>query len=130
MRDLHNNISPAYTIEPKTITTGTITGDPVDVKGFQAAELVVVTGTITDGTMTCELQESDVSGSGFAAVADADLIGTEPVFILSDDKVVKRCGYIGSKRYLKCVITASGATTGGPMAALILRGHAAIAPVA
>jgi len=66
-------------------------------------------GTIADVdvTFTTLLEESDASGSGFAAVADADLIGTEadanPLF--SDDGKCFKLGYKGQKRYLRLTIT-------------------------
>ena len=44
------------------------------------------------------------SGSGFAAVADADLIGTEAeagFTFFADDGETRKLGYIGNKRYTR-----------------------------
>jgi hypothetical protein len=71
---------------------------------------VFLPGAITDGTHTPKLQESDVSGSGFTDVVAADQIGTLAALAAN---TVQQVSYIGAKRYVRVVVTVSGATTGG-----------------
>lgn len=88
---------------------------------------------ITDGTYTPVINESDDSGmSGESAVADADLTTTEALAALAatDDNVVKRIGYTGSKRYVTCDIVSASTTSGGTLGVVAVLGHASAAPVA
>lgn len=117
--DVVNSLTPAA-------RTATANGTGVDLSGFHSAEVAFVVGTITDGTHTPSVQESD-DNSTFTAVAAADLIGT-----LADlaSTVNQRVGYRGTKRYLRAVSTVAGATTGGVYAAVVVRSDARKQPVA
>lgn len=95
---------------------------------FRVATVVVHTGTITDGTHTIEVQDSD-DNSTFAAVADQYLQGTEPAIGASDDNSVFEVGYIGPKRYLRVSVTTAGATSGGTLGAVVLLGQPSHPPV-
>jgi hypothetical protein len=77
-------------------------------------------GTITDGTHTPKLQESDDNAT-FTDVAAGDLEGT---FAVLATGVNQHVGYKGRKRYLRAVITVAGATTGGIYGAAIIRAQA------
>ena len=52
--------------------------------------------------------------SDAAAVADADLLGTEALasFQFDDDNEVRKIGYIGNKRYCRVTITPAGNAAG------------------
>jgi len=133
MRDLHNNAKASRGISPAAIISanGTTTSQTVDVSEFGSLEFVFQSGTITDGTFTITVYEGDASDmSDEAAVADADLLGSEPVFASTDDNTVKRVGYIGSKRYVRAKVVQAGATTGGFISCLVIQGHPKTAPVA
>ena len=129
-RDLVNNLGPAPSVAPAVHTNGTVNGAEVDLRGFDSAMIAIIAGTITDGTHTFEVQESDTSGSGFAAVAAADLDGTEPALTSADSDTISKVGYRGSKRYIRVVNVTTSATTGGLLAAIVERGHPSQAPVA
>jgi hypothetical protein len=113
MRDLHNHLKHVVVTAPisgaadNTASTGT----GVDRLGFESLELVITLGVIADAdaTFAVEVQESDASGSGYTAVADADLIGTEAqaAFAFDSDGGVRKIGYKGTKRYVRTVITPS-----------------------
>lgn len=126
MRDLHNNLVAEPSIDPKSIATDTTTkGSGVDLQGFEAAEVVFISGTLTDGAYACKIQESDDDVDGdYADVAAGDLLGSEPSFAATDDSKVKTVGYIGTKRWLRAVITSTGTTSGGLLAATVVKGHA------
>ncbi len=115
------------------ITTNTTTvGVEIDRQGFDSVTFAMQSATITDGTYTPVIEESDVSGSGYAPVADTDLTVTEAsvAFIATDDNVVKKIGYLGNKRYVRFSYVSTGVTTGGTLSALAILGHASQQPVA
>lgn len=103
MKDLVNEISIAQSLVPRAITTVSISGATVDLRGYESATFVIDAGDWTDGTHTIVLQESDTDVDGdFTAIADADLIGTEPAIIdeATDDQVYE-IGYRGVMRYVR-----------------------------
>ncbi|MEV4173988.1 hypothetical protein [Nonomuraea sp. NPDC049709] len=132
MKDLYSNVLLKQSLLPATRTNGTVNGSVVDRKedgcDFQAALVLVTAGTITDGTHTIEVQDSD-DGTNFTAVADAFLQGTEPAIVAADDNKDYAIGYLGLKRYLRVAVTTAGATTGGLFGAAVLLGSPAVAPV-
>ncbi len=108
--DLHNRIDVKRAISPVSIADNTAAVSQVlDMQGDCAAALVIATGSIADAdaTFTVLIEHSDASGSGFAAVADAELIGTEALagFQFDDDNECRKIGYKGSKRYVRATIT-------------------------
>jgi len=125
MRDIKNNADLQQSIAPAA-RTATVNGSGVDLRGYDAAMLVFHPGTITDGTHTPKLQESD-DDSTYTDVATADQDGT-----LADlaSNVIQRVGYKGAKRYLRGVVTVSGATSGGVYGAGVVRALPHQAPVA
>ena len=133
MADLYSNVLNKETLTIAARTDGTVAGTAVDREedssGFESAVIVVHTGTITDGTHTIEIQDSDASGSGFAAVADSYLQGSEPAIVAADDNKVFEIGYLGPKRYVKAVVVTTGATTGGVFGATVILGNPQRGPV-
>lgn len=125
-RDMHNNILPAVAFNTQAISSDTTTnGTEVDLQGFESLEFIIQSGTITDGTYTPLVEESDTSGSGYTAVADTDLLGTEAdaAFAAADDNVTKRIGYIGFKPYVRLSIVSASTNTGGTLSASAIKGH-------
>jgi hypothetical protein len=109
-KDVSSSIKLTSGLTPRVATDNTaLVSDVLDCAGFTGALAMISYGTIADvdATFTTLLEESDASGSGFAAVADADLIGTEaganPLF--SDDGKTFKLAYKGQKRYLRLTIT-------------------------
>jgi hypothetical protein len=127
MKDLYNHIDVAQSLAPAT-RTANADGSGVDLQGFEGAVIEIVTGTITDGTHTFEVQESD-DNTTFTAVDDADLQGTEPVVTNADGNKVYKIGYLGTKRYVRVSVTVSGATSGGAYATNVIKGYARKKPV-
>lgn len=120
--DLKNNINAAASLGPAA-RTATANGTGVDLAGYSATVLMIVAGTITDGTHALKLQESD-DNSTFADVAAADLDGAAVSLGSGQSNTVAEIGYRGIKRYVRAVSTVSGATTGGVYTALVVRGSA------
>ena len=117
MRDLHNNIAPKRGISPAAAVTDNtaFVSQILDMAGYEAAEFIVLTGSIADAdtTIACLVEHGDVSNlSDAAAVPDAQLLGLEtqagPIF--SDDDKVFKIGYIGNKRYVRVTFTPAANT--------------------
>jgi hypothetical protein len=125
--DIKSHISVAQSLAPAA-RTASGNGTGVDLAGFDKAVVVVHTGTITDGTHTIEVQESD-DNSAFTAVADADLDGSEPAIGGSNDNTIYEIGYRGIKRYIRAAVTVAGATTGGVYSAEVVRAGGRKLPV-
>lgn len=123
-RDITNDLGFATSLAPAA-RTATANGTAIDLAGFNAAGIVWNVGAITDGTHTPTIEESDASGSGFAAVAAADLSTTLAALTANTNQEVS---YLGSKRYIRAVITCAGTTTGGVYAALVVKGNARTLP--
>ena len=129
-RDLSSQIKLARAIAPVAAVTDNtpFVSQIVDVQGFDSLTCVGLVGSLADAdvVLTFLMEEGDDSGlSDAAAVADADLIGTElgmaPLF--SDDNKTFKIGYKGSKRYCRLTITPSGNTGNIFLSALWIKGH-------
>lgn len=126
MRDIYNGVLVKASLKPIARTDGTVNGAAVDrVDGanasmFQDALIVLNTGTVTDGTHTITIQDSD-DNSTFATVAAGFLEGdTPPALITTNDETVYETRYTGTKRYLRVVAVTTGATTGGVYSAEVV----------
>ncbi|TIL94797.1 MAG: hypothetical protein E5Y73_09690 [Mesorhizobium sp.] len=127
MRDIYNNIDVDQAIIP-AVYAATTAGAVVDLLGYNSAALVINSGAIAGaGLYVVSLEESDASGSGFAAVAAGDMQGTLPASLAADSVV--KVGYLGHKRYLKATITKTSGTSIAA-GAVIVKGNAAKKPVA
>lgn len=120
MKDLKNSQDLATSLAPAALRTTSGNGTGVDLAGFNGAIVAFIVGAITDGTHTPSVEESDASGSGYAAVAAADLIGTLAALAANTNQ---RVGYKGTKRYVRAVVTVTGSpSTGGYYSAVVVRG--------
>lgn len=125
MKDLKSKIGVVQCIAAAAITA-TAEGTGVDLQGFNSACVVFSPGTITDGTHTPSVEESD-DNSNWTTVADADLQGTLAALA---SNTIQRVGYKGNKRYIRAVSTVAGASTGGVYGADVILGDPSLAPVA
>jgi len=112
MRDFHNSLkivplyNPAAAVTDNTAQVSAI----IDTANSGGVELAIQFGSLADvdATFTVLVEEGNVANlSDAAAVADADLLGTEllaaPLF--SDDNKVCKIGYKGNKRYVRVTVT-------------------------
>lgn len=121
-----------HTIGPAARTDGAHNGAAVDRAvngGMQDAVVIVSTGVVTDGSHAVTVEDSADGSTGWAAVAAANLQGTPPTVVAANDDTVLEFGVRSSRRYLRAVITTSGATTGGIMGATIALSSPRFAPV-
>lgn len=136
MKDLMNLINPKPCIAPQVGTDDTaMVGAIIDRDGYESVTYVINTGTLADAgaTFTALLEEGDDSGlSDAAAVADADLIGTEALasFDQTADGKCFKLGYIGAKRYTRLTVTPSGNAASAPVGAVCVLGHPHQTPTA
>lgn len=128
MKDLKNDIAVAVALNTQAITTNTTTdGNSIDLQDYEGCTFLFSSGTLTDGTYTPVIEESDTGAwaGEETAVADADLIGTEALTAMAatDDNKVKTIGYTGAKRYVRFTVVSASTTSGGTVGALVIKSH-------
>jgi len=130
--DLHSNINIKRVISPVSVADNTAqVGQIIDMQGYGVLEYIIATGSIADAdaTFTVLLEEGDASNlSDAAAVADADLLGTEALaaFQFDDDNECRKLGYKGTKRYTRLTITPVGNASAALLSAVAILGNAHI----
>jgi len=136
MKDMMNLITPKRVIAPVSVADNTPqVGQIIDKKGFESLTYLIALGSLADAdaTFTVLLEESDAANmDGAAAVADADLLGTEVLagFQFDDDNECRKLGYIGAKRYTRLTITPVNNAAASLLSAVAVLGHPQIAPTA
>jgi len=136
MQDLMNNLHVKRVLSPVSVADTTAqVGQIIDRQGYDSLTYVIATGSIADAdaTFTVLLEEGDDSGlSDAAAVADADLLGTEVLaaFQFDDDNEVRKLGYKGVKRYTRLTITPVNNASAAVLSVVAILGHPASAPTA
>lgn len=128
MKDTYSGLSAVASLAP-AVVTATTKGSDVDLQGYGSALLVINTGAIAgDGVYDIKLEESDTTTDGdFKDVAAKDLLGTLPESLAASSVYTQ--GYVGTKRYIRAVITKQSGTSIAA-SAVIVRGHPALGPVA
>jgi hypothetical protein len=128
LRDLLRKTLVTPSLAPAARTNGTATGTAVDLRGFDSAVIAVSFGAWTDGTHTPSVQHS-MDNSTYTNAAAADLDGSfSAVSSAAGNNTVQAVGYIGSQRYVRVVMTTSGATTGALSSASVIAGSPRNAP--
>jgi len=121
MRDVVNNILARVAIPATAITTNTtVNGLVIDTQGMIGGGFLIQSATITDGTFTPVIKESDDPGmSGETDVPDLGLSVTEAsiAFVAADDNTVKKINVENSKRFITIDIGSTAVTTGGTIGA-------------
>jgi hypothetical protein len=110
LRAISQELPTVPLIGPKAITT-TTNGTALDLSATDADMIVFNPGVWTDGTHTLSLQDSPDNAT-WTNVTTANQVGTLTPITSSATAVVQQVSYIGPARYLRPVVTVSGATTG------------------
>lgn len=124
--ELFNSINLKRVLSPSAGPTDNTAqvGQVIDHQLASQAVYAINTGSLADAdaTFTVLLEESDASGSGYTAVADEDLLGTEALasFIFSDDDKCFKLGYKGKKRYTRLTITPAANASAAAMSAMCI----------
>lgn len=114
MRDMVSNTQMVHLGNVAVSGTTPATSDYVDLKGYDAATIVVVNNTVTDaGTasgFTVTLQESaDTDGDSASTVATSDTVGEANTIDVTsdsaDDAIAGQFGYLGGERYAGITVT-------------------------
>lgn len=133
-KDLRNQVTVARAFSQSITGATPVNTNLVDLQNYESATLAVATGTVTTaGVITFRLQESDSTlGSSFTDVAASDLIGNPADLTVNadnqDDVMRGTLGYIGTRRYLRAVITGNASTSGAAVLGLWVLGHADVNP--
>lgn len=102
--DLNSSVKVAMAITP-VAATAIADGSDVDTLGFESIIFAIFSGTLGTGTIDFTMQEADDDGSGspdtYSNVAAADILGTAPTILATEDDSVFRIGYIGKKRWVR-----------------------------
>jgi hypothetical protein len=123
MRDLVNNLKTVLALSP-AVQAATIKGNTIDLLGYDSCMFVFASGAIVGaGAFGPSIQESDTTTDGdFAHVDDADLLLPDNLpAAFAADSIVK-VGYVGTKRYVRCVVTKGSGTSVAVGASAILGG--------
>ena len=152
-RDTHSNRKYIQHLANAAYTSTQTPSSGVDTQGFASLEFVIDIGTITNiaasptPSWAFKLQESDTSNASFTDVTDSNQIlygstvspagapdSSTGVFLLvdsaSEDGTIYRVGYLGTKRYVRCVATASEVPGSTPMSITAVLSHPANRPCA
>ncbi len=119
-------------------TNGTINGANIDRSQYEGLDILFVTQALTDGSHIAKLQEADDNGAGapgtYADVPPGQLVlptsaaGVNGVAAVAN--TVKRIGYANTtKRWVRPVLTTTGATTGAVAGILVLQHDGRSQPV-
>ncbi len=121
-----SNKSVHYTTKPATLNApaahiATLTGAAFDrelgpsgdtAAPYEALDILLDVGAWTDGSHTPALQDSP-DNSTWTAVAAGNMLGAfTAITSATQQNAVQRVSYVGTQRYVRCVVTVSGATTG------------------
>ncbi len=133
MKDLLNNCTVAMAITP-VAATAIADGSDINLLGYESATFVIFSGTLGTGTIDFTMQHADDDGSGspdtYADVAATDLIGSTPTILATEDDSVFRCGYKGSKQWIRLQNVETASWTSMIHGAVCLLGHPEVAPTA
>jgi hypothetical protein len=117
------NLEVKQAIAPQVAgSDGAVNGTSISLSDNLSAVVVFSVGTLTDGSFTPSVEESDDGGSTWTAVAAADLRGTLVAVTTSNDPKIQQVVYQGELGMIRPVITAATTTDGGPIAAYVILG--------
>lgn len=135
MKDLYHNLAVQDILDAVNATT-TKTSSTIDLQGFDSLSVIFSVGNSADtlsGSVywTLKLTHSD-DDSSYSDVTLSGLLNTSATYVINTptgDNVAIPFGYIGGKRYVRAVATATGTHTNGtPMSMVALKGHPSMRP--
>lgn len=134
MRNLHTQTLAVSALASAALVNGANNGVTVDLgafgNDFRDVLFVVQSGTVTDGSHAVTVQES-ANGTDWTSVPAPRILGTLPTIVAADDNKLYQLGArAGTARYVRLLVTTSGATTGGVISAIAVLGAGSNNPVA
>lgn len=131
-KDLQGVVSVVPAIAPQALATNmTTTGFTIDTVDYESVLFVATTGFVTDGEFTFSVEESDLADMSDATVvpqADLSSLASVTALAAAQSNIARRLAYRGSKRYVRALVTQTGATTGGILSCVCVLGHPDISP--
>lgn len=101
------------------------TGIAVDTKNAAGADrvktvnFIITVGAVTDGTINLTVEESDASGSGYAAIPASRVFGSlAPAFTSSNDETTHQVSVKPNKRYVRINTVETDASAGYALGAV------------
>lgn len=111
MKDINSSYEIKKALTPSSTSDNTaLTGTIIDLSMYAAVLFALSAGSLADAdaTFAVTLQVGDASNLSDAANAPAaDIIGSLPAPVFSDDDTASQFGYKGLKRYARIVVTPS-----------------------
>lgn len=130
MQNLYKNVNPVFGLNATAISTDTTTaGTAIDTEGYETVLVIPFVTARSGGTVTPVIEDSDASGSGFAAVNAAQLSGTLADAAISAANTTKQVGVNQRKRYIKVSLVSTGSAnlTAGALVILANPRHLPVA---
>ena len=104
------NVVKRVNMKRPALIAATFTATALDMQDVTSNKIEIAVGTITDGTHTPVLNESNDNAT-WTAVAAGNMVGALAALASNVDQSVS---YIGSQRYVTVIMTVTGApATGG-----------------
>lgn len=147
--NLFDNVLPVMLLAPQSINDTDTSSSLLDVQGFGKKAMIVAIGDCTgldaDSTLEVSILASDTTaGADFVAVPEAELVRSTTglssettdglvatLNLATEDQVVHRVEYLGTKRYIRTKLDFTTGTTGisaAPVCVIGLLAAAAHAP--
>ena len=124
--DKHNEVEIRRAISPVSVADTTAqVSQIIDTANLAGVEFAIAIGSVADADATFAVQVDEGDNSSLtdaAAVADADLLGTEALagFQYDDDNETRKIGYKGTKRYVRLTITPTANSSAALISAVAL----------
>lgn len=118
------------TVAPAARTNGTVNGTSVNLGtyGSESALVVVLTGTVTDGSHAVAIEESATGTGSWSAVPAGRLSAAAPTVTSANGNTQFEVGVLASLQFLRVNVVTTGATTGGILAAAVVAGDVGATP--
>jgi len=137
LREVHRTLKMSVGIEPQALNgTNDLVGEIIDTIEFDSLEFVLLTDAIAVGDLDAQLKLEEGDDAGLSDASDVtdtdDLAGlpADTAIDETDDKVTKKIGYLGNKRFVRATLVVSTNAGTDVMSCLAIQGHAHAAPVA
>jgi len=113
-------------------SNGILQGSVIDLQRSNAVLFAILAGEIVDGTHAFTFEESeDVGFSSPIVITDNDLRGNvlaNLVFTNAEEGTLQQVSLVNNKRFVRIIVTTSGASTGGTLGAVAVKQDLSLTP--
>ena len=107
-------------IAPVVRGAGTTNGTGIAITDTDQGTVLIVAGTIADGSHVISLEESDTVGSGYTAIPAGRIFGTAPTIAVGQTLQTFALDFQVQKAFVRAVITTTGGTSANIIGAYFL----------